>query len=85
MPCMDNTVIVAVLSLVGTLTGSYFSQRKSTALISYRLEQLEAKVHKHNNLIERTYHIEQEQAVQKEQIKVANNRIKDLEEREKVS
>ena len=53
--------------------------RKSSALIAYRLAELEKKVDKHNNLIERTYHLEEAQAVMAEQIKVANHRIEDLE------
>jgi len=67
-----SEIIVAVLSLVGTLCGSYFANRKSTALIIYRIEQLEKKVEKHNNIIERTYLLE-------EKMKVANHRIEDLE------
>jgi type VI protein secretion system component VasK len=79
-------VVVALLSLAGTLTGSYFAQRRSTALISYRLEQLEQKVNKHNNLIERTYRLEEKCALYDEKIRVANHRIEDLEkERDKVS
>lgn len=78
---MNETILVALLSFAGTLAGAYFSQRKSTALISYRLEQLEDKVHKHNNLIERTYKLEEKSTLQDEKIKVANNRIRDLEER----
>jgi len=82
---MNDVVIVALitggLSLVGTLCGSYFSQRKSTALIAYRIEQLEKKVHEHNNIIERTFKLEEKTTLQDEKIKVANNRIKDLEER----
>lgn len=74
------TVGVGLLSLIGTLCGSYFSNRKGQALIAYRLEQLEEKVNKHNNLIERTYKLEEAQKVQEEQIKVANHRIEDLEE-----
>lgn len=74
-----STIIVAVLALVGTLAGSYFSSNKTTALVIYRLEQLEAKVNKHNNLVERTYHLEEEQSVLKEKISVANHRIDDLE------
>lgn len=61
-------IVVAVLSMIGTLSGSYFSNKKSQALISYRIEQLEAKVTKHNNLIERTYQLEEKTAVQAEQI-----------------
>lgn len=48
-----TTIIVAVLSLVGTLVGSFLANSKGTALIAYRLEELEKKVQKHNNLVER--------------------------------
>ena len=76
---IPETVIVAIISLVGTLAGSYLSNRKSQALISYRLEQLENKVDKHNNLVERMYKVEEQTALQEEKIKVANHRIDDLE------
>jgi len=86
---MSESIIVAVitgvLSLAGTLTGSYFSQRKSAALISYRLEQLEKKVDKHNSVIERTYQLEKRCEVIEEKIKVANHRIEDLEDAGKVA
>ena len=55
-----DTVIVAFISLLGTLTGSYFANSKTTALLSYRMEQLERKVEKHNQVIERTYKIEKD-------------------------
>ena len=74
-----ETVIVAVLSLIGTLAGAYFANRKSSALLEYRLQQLEEKVDKHNNLIERTYKLEEAVALQEEKIKVANHRLEDLE------
>nr|WP_294038618.1 hypothetical protein [uncultured Ruminococcus sp.] len=51
----------------------------SNRMSNYRIEQLEKKVEKHNNLIERTYAIEQHNAVMDEEIKVANHRIEDLE------
>lgn len=76
---MTEAIIVAALGLVGTLAGSYFTSRKSTALIAYRLEQLEAKVSKHNNLVERTYALEETVALMDERMKVANQRIADLE------
>ena len=65
---MPDTVVVAVLSLLGTLIGSF----GGTQLIKYRIEQLEKKVEKHNSGVERTYLLE-------EKIKVANHRIDDLE------
>jgi len=76
---MTDTVLVALLSLVGTLGGAYLANRKSSALIAYRMEQLEAKVNKHNQIIERTYKLEEHEAVMQEQIRVANHRIEDLE------
>ena len=76
---MSETILVAILSLAGTLGGSYFAQRKSTALISYRLEELEKKVNKHNNLVERTYKLENNHDLLDEKIRVANHRIADLE------
>lgn len=76
---MSDTVVVALLSLLGTLAGSYFASRKSTALIAYRLEQLEEKVNKHNQVVERTYRLEDNDKLMEEKIKVANHRIEDLE------
>ena len=76
---MTEAIIVAALGLVGTLVGSYLANRKSTALIAYRLEQLEQKVSKHNNLVERTYALEESVALMDERMRVANHRIADLE------
>ena len=76
---ISDAIIVAVLSLIGTLAGSYFSNRKGQILIAYRLEQLEVRVQKHNNLIERTYKLEEQTAIHEEKLKVANARILDLE------
>lgn len=76
---MTDTIIVAVISLLGTLAGSFWSNSRNQALIAYRLEQLEDKVSKHNNLVERMYKVEEATVLQEEQIKVANHRILDLE------
>lgn len=74
-----QTVIIAVLSLIGTLSGSYFSNRKGQILMEYKISQLEEKVNKHNNLIERVYKLEENEAVVNEKIAVANHRIEDIE------
>ena len=79
MAMISDAIIVAVLSLIGTLAGSYFSNRKGQILIAYRLEQLEQKVNKHNQVIERTYKLEELTAIQEEKLKVANHLIDDLE------
>lgn len=77
---MPAEVITAALSLVGTLVGTLGGIALSSNLTNYRIEQLEKKVEKHNNLITRTYKLEQEFAVMDEKVKVANHRIDDLEE-----
>ena len=65
---MTDTVVVAIISLLGTLVGRF----GGTQLVKYRIEQLEKKVEKHNSIVERTYILE-------EKVKVANHRIEDLE------
>ena len=74
-----SEVITAALSLVGTLVGTLGGIALSSNLTNYRIEQLEKKVEKHNNLITRTYKLEQEFAVMDERVRVANHRIEDLE------
>lgn len=49
------------------------------AIIDIKIDELSNRVEKHNNVIERTYRLEQESAIHTEQIKVANHRIEDLE------
>jgi hypothetical protein len=65
------SIIVGLLSLLGTCIGSWGGLR----LMSYRIEQLEKKVDKHNNFAQRMPVVE-------EQIKVINHRIDDLERHE---
>ena len=55
---MDNTVIVALIALLGTAFGSVAGILTANRLVVYRIEQLEAKVSKHNNLVERVYKLE---------------------------
>lgn len=51
---MSETIIVGILSLIGTFIGSF----SGIHLIKYRIEQLEKKVEKHNQIIERTFKLE---------------------------
>jgi hypothetical protein len=52
---MSDTIIVALLSLLGTFAGTFGGMK----LISYRIEQLEIKVNQHNEVIKRTYVLEE--------------------------
>lgn len=76
---MTDTVI-GLLSLVGTLGGSFAGILAANKLVNYRLTKLEEKVEKHNNIIERTYKLEEDEKIVEEKIKVINHRIDDLEE-----
>ncbi len=69
---MPNEVIVALLGFAGTIIGSFTGIIASSKLTNYRLEQLEKKVDKHNNVIEKTYILE-------EQMKSVNHRLNNLE------
>lgn len=83
---MDSTIVVSLITLIGVIITSvlsFFAMRKESAdnfkLFIYRVEQLEKKVEKHNSVVDRTYKLEKNQDVLEEQIKVANQRIDDLE------
>ena len=77
---MNDVIIVAVLSLIGTLIGTFGGILTANKLTNYRIEQLEKKVEKHNRVVERVYILEKNEAVMEEEIKVANHRIDDLEQ-----
>ena len=81
---MPIEIIVAAMSLLGTLAGTFGGIVVSSRLTTYRIEQLEKKVDKHNTVVERTYKLEQEYAVMDEKIRVANHRIEDLEQKTEV-
>lgn len=55
---MSDVIIVAILSLIGTLGGSFGGIVTASKLSNYRIEQLEKKVEKHNNVIERVFKLE---------------------------
>lgn len=77
---MNTEIVVALIAGAGTLLGSLGGIMASNRLTTYRIQQLEEKVNRHNNIIERVYKIEKHGAVLDEEIKVANHRIGDLEE-----
>lgn len=69
---MQSEIIVAALAFGGTLIGTFGGILTSSKLTSYRIEQLEKKVDKHNNFASRVPILE-------EQMKVVNHRLTDLE------
>ena len=79
---MSDTIIVALLSLLGSLGGTLGGIALNSKLSNYRIEQLEKKVDKHNSIIERVYRLEETDKIFEEKIKVANHRLDDLERKE---
>lgn len=65
---MTSTIIVAILSLVGTFVGTLGGILAANKLVVYRIDQLEKKVEKHNGVIERMYKLETRVAVDEEEI-----------------
>ena len=78
-----ETIIVAGLSLIGTLAGTFGGILTSNKLTGYRIEQLEKKMEKHydttNTLVDRVYRLEENNKLLDEKMSVANHRIADLE------
>lgn len=68
---MPNEIIVAILSLVGTAIGSVAGIMSSNRLTVYRIQQLEEKVNKHNNLVERMAIVERD-------VKSAHHRLDEI-------
>ena len=66
---MNSEIIIGVLSLCGTLIGTLGGILASNKLTNYRIQQLEEKVNKHNNLIDRMYRIENRVSIIEDEIK----------------
>lgn len=79
---MWESVIVALITGGLSLLGVYLANRKSAALMEYRIEQLEKKVDIHNSVIDRTYKLEADTEVQANDIKTLYKKIDKLEAKE---
>ena len=73
---MTDIIAVALVSLVGTLVGTFGGIITASKLTNYRIEQLEKKVDKHNNFAQRV-------PVLENKVQVADHRIRDLEDKVK--
>jgi len=72
---MNTQIIISLLGVLGTVAGSFFGVVAASRLTSYRLQQLEDKVSRHNNLIERTYILEGQMAECQHDIKDLKSRL----------
>lgn len=73
-------VISALAAIVVCVISNHYQNENTRNLLEYRLTELEKKVDKHNNLIERIYEVEKQIKLHDEKIRVANHRLNDLEE-----
>ena len=62
------TIAVAVITAGFAFLGVYVSNRKQAALVAYRLEKLEEKVDKHNNVVERMYKLKSQVSLLREEL-----------------
>ncbi len=76
---METQIIVSMIALLGSVIGTFSGIVVSSKLTNYRIEELEKKVDKHNQVIDRVYKLEQHNAVLEEEIKTINSKICSLE------
>ena len=76
---VDSTIINTLISLAGSLIGTFGGILATSKLTEYRIKELEKKQDKHNSVIERTYRVEDRLELYDEKFKVVNHRINDLE------
>lgn len=83
---MTEALITGIVAIIVCTINNHHQNKRTAAsnqetisLIDYKLSELTKRVDKHNNVVERTYHLEEQAAIQEEKLKVANHRIEDLE------
>lgn len=77
-----SAIITGVCAMMVAVINSYYQSNVTRRLIEYKIDELTKRVDKHNNVVERTYKLEELTALQEEKIKVANHRIEDLERKD---
>lgn len=76
---MSDAVIVALISLIGTLGGTFGGILVSNKLTNYRIQQLEKKVEEHNKVVARTYELERKEALVENKLDNISHDIEKLE------
>ena len=79
METVIAAIVTGIVAISVCIVNNHYQSKATRVLIEYKLEELTKRVDKHNNVIDRTFVLEKVVEVQAEKIKVANNRIEDLE------
>lgn len=68
-----NQIIVAIVSglcvAVPSIIATISTNKKNNDLVLYRINELDKKVHEHNNLIERMFNLEKKVSIIEEKLK----------------
>ena len=80
METIISSLVSAGVTLIVCLINNRAEAEKSRALIEYKISELTKKVEKHNNLIERTYKLEEQAGLATAEFKRVNHRLEKLEE-----
>lgn len=72
-------IVTGVVTLAVCLVNNYFQQSKTRALLEYKLNELTERVNKHNDLVERTYRLEEQVSITNEKVKELTRRLHALE------
>ena len=83
METIISSIITGVVAITTCIITQSMANRKTVALIEYKLGELQKQVEKHNSIIERTFQLEEKTAVQQQQINMNEKRIDALERRGK--
>ena len=75
---MSDALIVGAMSLEGTLAGAWAGVRQANKLVNYRIDRLEEKVKKHNDVVERTYRLEGKMEAAFERIDEIKDKLEEL-------
>lgn len=76
---MTESVIVALITAIGALIGTWLANRKTQTLIAYRLDRVEEKLEKHNHFDERINQLETASELQAAELRRLNERLKVME------
>jgi len=72
---MSTDITIAIIALFGTTLGTFGGIIASSKLTAYRIEQLEEKVNKHNNVIARTYELEAQGRLYSSRLEMFESRL----------
>ncbi len=78
---MSETIVVAILSLVGTAIGSISAVFAANKLTNYKIDELKKTVERHNSLIDRTYRLEERATLMDERLENLDHRVEAIERR----